>query len=49
MHPLDVEKQILDGIKVVLENGWVLSSRELVAFFDSLNLGDKVKELVEHD
>ena len=49
VHPLEVEKQILDGIKVVLENGWVLSSNELIAFLDSLNLGDKANELIKHD
>ena len=25
-HPLEVEKQILEGIKVILENGWLIST-----------------------
>ena len=37
-HPMEAEKQILDGLKVILDNGWVIVSTELVEFFDSLKL-----------
>jgi hypothetical protein len=29
-HPMEAEKQILDGIKVILDNGWVIASAELI-------------------
>ena len=38
---MEEEKQILDGIKVILDNGWIITSNELIQFFDSLNLGSK--------
>lgn len=46
-HPMEAEKQILDGIKVILDNGWVVASAELVEFFDSLKLGTRSKSLVK--
>jgi len=45
-HPMEAEKQILDGIKVILDNGWVIASAELVEFFDSLKLSTRSKSLV---
>ena len=38
VQPLAEEKQILDGIKIILENGWIIKQQELLMFFDSLGL-----------
>ena len=35
------EKQILDGIHIILENGWVVQTDELLTYFDLLGLRDK--------
>ena len=40
--PIIEEKQILDGIKIILDNGWVLQTEELLAFFNVLGLREKV-------
>ena len=40
--PIVEEKQILDGIKIILDNGWVLQTEELLEFFNILGLREKV-------
>ena len=35
------EKQILDGIRIILENGWIVKSDELIKYFDLLGLNEK--------
>ena len=40
--PLAEEKQILDCIKLILENGWVLGDDELVKLFEVLDLKTKI-------
>ena len=40
--PIIEEKQILDGIKIILDNGWVLQTEELLAFFNVIGLREKV-------
>ena len=39
--PMQEEKQILDGIHIILENGWVVQTDELLTYFDLLGLRDK--------
>jgi len=46
-HPMEAEKQILDGLKVILDNGWVIATAELVEFFDSLKLSTRSSSLVK--
>lgn len=46
-HPMEAEKQILDGLKVILDNGWVIATAELVEFFDSLRLSTRSSSLVK--
>ena len=41
-HPLAEEKQLLDCLKVVLDNGWTVRIDELLKLFDMLQLSDKV-------
>lgn len=41
--PVMEEKQILDGIKIILENGWILETKEVLQFFESLNLKQKIQ------
>lgn len=36
------EKQILDGIKIILDNGWIINTDELLQFFESLGLREKI-------
>lgn len=38
LQPLVEEKQIMDGIKIILENGWIVKQDELLVFFESLGL-----------
>ena len=40
--PIIEERQILDGIKLILDNGWVIETEGLMAFFDMLSLREKV-------
>ena len=39
--PMQEEKQILDGIYIILENGWYLQTDELLKYFDLLGLNEK--------
>ena len=39
--PMQEEKQILDGIRIILENGWIVKSDELIKYFDLLGLNEK--------
>ena len=41
-HPLAEEKQLLDCLKLVLENGWTVGTTELLKLFDILELRSKV-------
>jgi len=41
-HPMAEEKQLLDCLKLVLENGWTVGINELFKLFDWLNLREKV-------
>ena len=41
-HPLAEEKQLLDCLKVVLDNGWTVGTDELLQLFDMLELRSKV-------
>ena len=47
VQPLAEEKQILDGIKIILENGWIVKQQELLIFFDSLGLKQKASALLD--
>lgn len=40
--PVKEEKQILDGIKIILDNGWIMQTEELIKFFDTLSLREKL-------
>ena len=40
--PVQEEKQILDGIKIILDNGWIMQTDELLTFFETLNLKSKL-------
>ena len=40
--PLAEEKQLLDGLKLVLDNGWTISTDELIQLFELLGLKKKV-------
>jgi len=31
--PLKEERQILDGLKIILDNGWNLNTKELLEYF----------------
>jgi len=37
------EKQLLDGLKLVLDNGWTVQIKELIQLFDLLRLKQKVR------
>ena len=41
-HPLAEEKQLLDCLKLVLDNGWTVGTEELLKLFDLLELKQKV-------
>ena len=41
-HPLAEEKQLLDCLKLVLDNGWTVRIQELIKLFDMLELQKKV-------
>lgn len=41
-HPLAEEKQLLDCLKLVLDNGWTVRIEELIKLFDMLELNKKV-------
>ena len=41
-HPMAEEKQLLDCLKLVLDNGWTVGIHELFKLFDWLNLREKV-------
>jgi len=46
--PVQEEKQILDGIKIILENGWILQTEEILKFFDGLGLRQKLTVSTEN-
>ena len=46
--PVQEEKQILDGIKIILENGWILQTEEILQFFDTLDLREKLTVSTEN-
>ena len=39
--PKPEEKQILDGIKIILENDWLVATDELLEFFNLIDLRSK--------
>jgi len=39
--PKPEEKQILDGIKIILENDWLVATDELLEFFTLIDLRSK--------
>ena len=41
-HPLAEEKQLLDCLKIVLDNGWTVGRDELLQIFELLDLRNKV-------
>jgi predicted nucleic-acid-binding protein len=41
--PIIEEKQIMDGLLLVLMNGWTIQTQELIQFFDLLDLKNKVE------
>ena len=47
-NPRQEEMQILDGILIILENGWVLETSGLVRFLDLLYLPQKSKACEEN-
>lgn len=46
--PMQEEKQILDGIRIILENGWIVKTDELIKYFDLLKLRDKSQVVEEN-
>lgn len=42
------EKQILDGVKIVLDNGWTVRTQELLQIFDMIGLKNKVSVIEEN-
>ena len=47
-HPLAEMKQLLDCLKLVLDNGWTVGTGELIKLFDMLDLSKKVVVNEEH-
>ena len=45
-NPLNEERQILDGMKLILENGWIIETNEIKMFFSMIGLQIKARELV---
>ena len=41
-HPMAEEKQLLDCLKLVLDNGWTVGTEEFLKLFDMLELNKKV-------
>ena len=41
--PLAEEKQLLDCLKMVLDNEWVIGTEEMIKLFDLLKMKQKVK------
>ena len=41
--PLAEEKQLLDCLKMVLDNEWVVGTEEMIKLFDLLKMQQKVK------
>lgn len=48
-NPLSEEKQILDGVKLVLDNNWTVCTSELVHFFALIGLHLKAQQLMSND
>ena len=36
--PVKEEKQIMDGLKIILDNGWILQTEEILSFFETIGL-----------
>ena len=41
--PVAEEKQILDGIKLILDNGYIVRDQEILQIFDFVGLKGKIK------
>lgn len=48
INPLSEEKQILDGIKLILDNNWMIETKEMLQFFSIIGLQFKAKMLIKH-
>lgn len=48
INPLSEEKQILDGIKLILDNNWIVETQEMLQFFSIIGLQFKAKTLIKH-
>jgi phosphoribosyl-dephospho-CoA transferase len=42
------EKQILDGIRIILDNGWIVKTDELLDYFELLKLREKSNVVEEN-
>ena len=42
------EQQILDGLKIILDNGWVITSDELLKYLELLGIKDKSRVCEEN-
>ena len=40
--PIQEEKQILDGLKIILDNGWTVSTGEILDFMETLQIKKKL-------
>lgn len=46
--PVQEEKQILDGIKIILDNGYILQTEEMLQLFETLGLLHKLTVSTEN-
>ena len=46
--PMQEEQQILDGLKIILDNGWVITSDELLKYLELLGIKDKSRVCEEN-
>ena len=49
INPLGEEKQILDGIKLVLDNNWVVETTEMITFFNIIGLNLKASSMAGNE
>lgn len=47
-NPLAEEKQILDGIKLILDNNWMVTTPEILVFFEVIGLKLKAPNLMQN-
>ena len=47
-NPLEEERQILDGLKIILENGWSVETQELLRFFQMIGIHKKAWKLADN-